>query len=113
MDILNYFYSEMNRTFTLYPKKSGVTGTRPNEGFEKTANLTDVRCAFYTGSAAEILTADRLKTVLSGVVITATGVTIPDGAKLVLDDGEIHYVIHADNPLNMNEVFVVTLQRAV
>lgn len=111
MSFLSYFQTEMIRTFDLFPKLDALSGGRPAEGFETVATLTGISAAYYEGSAAESLVSDRYKTIISGVVITATGVTIPDGAKLVLDDGTIHYVVHADNPLNLNDLFVVALRK--
>jgi hypothetical protein len=109
MSFLSYFQTEMIRTFDLFPKLDALVGGRPAEGFEPSATLTAVQAAYYEGSAAEALVSDRYKTGISGVVITATGVAIPDGAKLVLDDGTVQFVIHADNPLNLGDVFVVSL----
>ncbi len=108
--MLQYFKDEMIRTFSVYPKKTGLDGGSPAQGFEDVATLEDIAAAYFEGSAAESFVSQRFKTIISGVVITETGVSIPDGAKLVLDDGKIHYVIHADNPLNLDEVFVVGLR---
>ena len=111
MSYLSYFQTEMIRTFDLYPKLDALSGGRPSEGFETTATLSSVNAAYFEGSAAELLVSDRYKTIISGVVITETGVTIPDGARLELDDGTIHYVIHADNPLNLDDLYVVALRK--
>ena len=108
--ILDSFATEMIHTFSVYPKKTGLDGGSPAQGFEATATLEDIEAAYFEGSAAESFVSQRFKTIITGVIITETGVSIPGGAKIILDDDSEHYVIHADNPLNLDEVFVVALR---
>lgn len=108
--ILGFFSSEMNRTFSVYPKLSGWSGGRPEEGFEPVATLTGVKSAIYEGSSAESLVSDRYKVNLSAVAISQPGISVPDGSKIITDDGRTFYCIHADDVMTQGEVLVIALQ---
>lgn len=109
MSIMNFFTAEMNRKFSVFPKKTGLDGGRPAQGFETTATLSDVVCAYYEGGAAEALIADRYKTSLTATIVTYPNVSVPDGAKIVLDNGVEHICIHADDVMTQGEVLVIAL----
>lgn len=110
MNILSMFKAEMNRTISVYPKKSGLNGGRPAEGYETTATLTGVKCAIYQGSSAERLVSDRYKTIVTAVAVAVPGISVPDGAKIVTDDSRTFYCIHADDVMTQGEVLVIALK---
>ena len=109
MSMLDDFQGEMNRTYSIFPKLTGLDGDdEVQQGFEAVATLTGIQCALLTGSASERLTADRYKTTASGTVFSEVQ-TVPDGAKLVLDTGEEFSVIHAENVMEQGEVLQITV----
>jgi hypothetical protein len=110
MSILTFFKKEMNRTFSVYPKNTGWDGGSPAEGFSDTATVEDAVAAIYEGSAAEKLVSDRYKTDLSAVAISYTGISVPDGSKIITDDSRTFYCIHADDVMTQGEVLVIALK---
>lgn len=109
--ILNSFSDWMNKTISVYPKKTGLDGGRPAQGFEITPTLTGVKCAFYEGSAAESLVSDRYKTKIDGVCVAYPGITVPDGAKIAFNDGKVYYVVHADDVLSLGEALIIAVSQ--
>ena len=54
--LLDNFAREMNRTFTSYVLLDTLDANfNPDQGFNVTATITGKKCAFYEGSAAEML----------------------------------------------------------
>jgi len=110
MGFLSDFSEEMNRTYSVYPKLTTLDGDdEVNEGFAAVATLTGIQCAYWTGSAAENLISDRYKTEASGVVVSSIG-TVPDGAKIVLDNGLEFIVVNADDVMFQGDILVIAVK---
>lgn len=109
MNILDMFADEMNRTYSVYALKEELDADdEVVQGWEAVSSLSNIQCAFYTGSAANRLVSDRYKTKATGVVISEVH-SVPDMAKLVLNTGEEFIVLHADNVMEQDEVLVLTV----
>jgi len=112
MAFLDCFDAEMNLTYSVYPKLTTLdSDDEVNEGFATKATLTSIKSMYWTGSAAERLISDRYKTVASGVVVSKIQ-TVPDGAKIVLDNGLEFIVLHADDVAFQGDVLIITVQAA-
>ncbi len=110
MSMLDAFDDEMNKTYSIFPKETGLDADNEViEGFADTATLTAIQCAFYTGSVAEKLMADRYKTEAAGVVISEVQ-DVPDSSKLTLNDGREFIALHADDVMEQGEVLVITVR---
>lgn len=110
MGILACFKQEMNQTYSVYPKNTGLDSFDEYlQGFEATATIENQSCGYFTGSAAEALVSDRYKTQISGVIISEV-VTVPDGAKIVLSNGLEFTVINADDILLQGEVLAIAVK---
>lgn len=110
MNMLSAFAPEMNRTYSVFVKDTALDADdEVIEGYISIASLRNIKCAYFTGSAAESLISDRYKTTASGVIISKV-VTIPDGAKIVLDNGLEFSVIHPDDVMFQGEVLVITVK---
>jgi len=112
MGILDYFSHEMNRTISIYPKdeESFDVEGRAIQSFASSPSASGVVAAIWEGSSAESLVADRYKAIIDAVSVTVPGVAIPDGAKVITDDGRTFYSIHLDDIMSLGEVAVTGLQ---
>ncbi len=109
--LLDNFVTEMNRTFSSYILLDTLDANfNPDQGFSITASVTDKKCAFYEGSAAEHFVSDRYKDKLTGVIICKPDVTVSDDSKLILDNGFEYIVLHADDVMYQGEVMVIALR---
>ncbi len=111
MGILDYFNTEMNRTLDIYLKEISfdVEG-RIIEGYTALLSAENLVAAVWEGSSAESLIADRYKALIDAVAVTVPGTAIPDGAKVIVNDGRIFYAIHLDDIMTLGEVAVTGLQ---
>lgn len=111
MSWLSDFTCEMNRTFSVYNLLSGLDGNRnPEQGHESTPSLVGAQAAFYEGSAAQRFVSDRYKTETVAVLIVDPIHTVPDGSKIVLDNGLEFLTIHGDDVMFQGDILVVALR---
>jgi hypothetical protein len=111
MGILRHFLREMNRTLDIYPKENSFDSQgRTIEAFTVAPSATGLKAAVWEGSSAESLVADRYKALIDAVAVTVPGVAIPDGAKVIVNDGRVFYAIHLDDIMSLGEVAVTGLQ---
>ena len=110
MSFLDDFSDEMNKTYTVYPYLSGLDANgNPQEGISTTATITGQKCGYFTGSAADKFVADRYKTDLSGVIISEV-VSVPDGSRIVLNNGFTFITINADDIALQGEVLAIAVR---
>lgn len=109
MSYLDAFSDEMNRTFSIYPKGGLDSDGEVTQGFSSTASVSNKRCMYWTGSAAENLVADRFKTQISGVIVCDV-VEVPNGSKIVLDSGQEFGLVNADDVGFQGEALVIAVK---